>query len=205
MPARGRRWKTFVSRYGKPSSTSSFPPSPTALGNRQRRDFHIPTAPTVCRDDKTKTTRLSPFGRLPNQIQSREKLPIAAQPGVRDFRLISHWNRRSVSGSLRVGIKSRFQAHFWIGKCWGGVVSRDDFLPIGQSVLADRLADQRLQDCWACRRPTPSATSRAARSTQGEGSRSSCLMATSSRVYQIRLSDLRGRRASLLKDRSYSI
>jgi hypothetical protein len=28
-----------------------------------------------------------------------------------------HWNGMSVSGSSRVGIKTRFQAHFWIGKC----------------------------------------------------------------------------------------
>ena len=32
---------------GDPSSTSSFPPSPTALGNRKRRDFPISTAPTI--------------------------------------------------------------------------------------------------------------------------------------------------------------
>jgi hypothetical protein len=34
------------------------------------------------------------------------------------FRLIPHWNPRRVSGSSRVGIKSRVQAHFWIGKCF---------------------------------------------------------------------------------------
>jgi hypothetical protein len=33
------------------------------------------------------------------------------------FRLISHWNETSVSGSLRIGITTALQAHFWIGKC----------------------------------------------------------------------------------------
>src|ERR1019366_586664 len=35
----------------------------------------------------------------------------------RHFRLIDHWKRESVSGSLCVGIKFRFQAHSTIGKC----------------------------------------------------------------------------------------
>src|ERR1017187_6463195 len=33
------------------------------------------------------------------------------------FRLIDHWKRESVSGSLCIGIKFRFQAHSTIGKC----------------------------------------------------------------------------------------
>jgi hypothetical protein len=33
------------------------------------------------------------------------------------FRLTPHWNRTAVSGSWRIGINSRFQAHLWIGKC----------------------------------------------------------------------------------------
>ena len=33
------------------------------------------------------------------------------------FRLIPHWNRTAISGSLRVGNEIHFQAHFWIGKC----------------------------------------------------------------------------------------
>jgi hypothetical protein len=49
---------------GHPSSTSSFPPPPPALGNRQRRDFHIPTAPaTVLPIQTTKTKpNLRPSG-----------------------------------------------------------------------------------------------------------------------------------------------
>jgi hypothetical protein len=29
----------------------------------------------------------------------------------------AYWNESLISGSSRVGIKLRFQAHFWIGKC----------------------------------------------------------------------------------------
>ena len=36
---------------------------------------------------------------------------------MNSLRLISHWNETRISGSLRIGIKIRFQAHFWIGKC----------------------------------------------------------------------------------------
>src|SRR5580693_1288778 len=46
----------------------------------------------------------------------QQKTIVFASP---NFRLISHWNQTLISGSFRVGIKSRFQAHFWIGKCWG--------------------------------------------------------------------------------------
>jgi len=48
----------------------------------------------------------------------------------------------------------------------------DYLIPIGYSVLADGLAYERLEDLLSP--PTPSANSRAARSTQGEGSSSSC-------------------------------
>src|ERR1022692_677649 len=34
------------------------------------------------------------------------------------FRLIDHWKREPVSGSLCIGIKFRFQAHSTIGKCF---------------------------------------------------------------------------------------
>jgi hypothetical protein len=34
-------------RLAKNGSPLRFPPPPTALGNRQLRDFHIPTAPTI--------------------------------------------------------------------------------------------------------------------------------------------------------------
>jgi hypothetical protein len=45
---------------------------------------------------------------------SPEENSIVSQP---DLRLISHWNQTLASGSFRVGITSRFQAHFRIGKC----------------------------------------------------------------------------------------
>ena len=44
----------------------------------------------------------------------QQKTIVFASP---NFRLIPHWNRTLISGSFRIGIKSRFQAHFWIGKC----------------------------------------------------------------------------------------
>jgi len=34
-----------------------------------------------------------------------------------EFQAHPHWNHKSFSGSSRVGMKSRFQAHFWIGIC----------------------------------------------------------------------------------------
>jgi len=34
-------------RWTPRKTNGRFPPAPTALGNRQRRDFHIPTAPAV--------------------------------------------------------------------------------------------------------------------------------------------------------------
>jgi hypothetical protein len=34
-----------------------------------------------------------------------------------DLRLTPYWNETALSGSSRIGIKSRFQAHLWIGKC----------------------------------------------------------------------------------------
>jgi hypothetical protein len=80
---------------GSPSSTSSFPPSPTALGNRQRRDFHIPTAPTV----------FLPLYR----IQTARTLRALAQN--QDERRFHPAKRRLRSGSSRIGMKPRFQAH----------------------------------------------------------------------------------------------
>jgi hypothetical protein len=55
MPRRGKR--------GKPNG--GFPPFPTALGNRQRRDFHISTGPTAVSflQTKNKPERLARCGR----------------------------------------------------------------------------------------------------------------------------------------------
>src|SRR5712692_8065794 len=39
--------------------------------------------------------------------------------------LAGHWNQMSVSGSSRTGIKLRFQAHFWIGKCLKGGLGKN--------------------------------------------------------------------------------
>src|SRR5439155_11068691 len=90
------------------------PPSPTALGNRKRRDFHIPTAPTslplpnpkdqtqhtrtfralVFRGAETKGECRSPDQRARN-FQAHDALE--SNP---EFRLILHWNQKSISGSF---------------------------------------------------------------------------------------------------------
>ena len=81
----------------------------TALGNRRRRDFHIPTAPTivfsrfVVRHTARALRALAPTSMKGGYQRSRRCLP---------FRLIPHWNGTPISGSSRIGIKSRFQAHF---------------------------------------------------------------------------------------------
>ena len=54
---------------GNPSSTSSFPPSPTALGNRSLRDFHIPTAPTTFSSPTTNPNGSRPKGARPSPIK----------------------------------------------------------------------------------------------------------------------------------------
>ena len=52
-----------------------------------------------------------PLPRSPHSSKgpSRHRQPL--------FRLASHWNHFAISGSLCVGIKGRFQARFWMGKC----------------------------------------------------------------------------------------
>ena len=47
------------------------------------------------------------FQRKENHL--RQKTIVCA---ALNFRLISHWNQTLISGSFRMGIKSRFQAHF---------------------------------------------------------------------------------------------
>jgi hypothetical protein len=68
----GRRWKTLVSRYGSPKLDIAFPTAPPTLGNRQRRDFHIPTAPAAVflisiTNTKASTTSFSRSGRRIHQ------------------------------------------------------------------------------------------------------------------------------------------
>src|SRR5579872_926316 len=109
------------------------------LGNlaNGRRDSHIPTAPATKVDGKVenqkqvfhfptpsiplsqnrkpKTAGLRPALPKPNERRLRSSTPGRNSP--LSFRLVPHWNGPVVSGSSRVGISFRFQAHFWIGKC----------------------------------------------------------------------------------------
>ena len=80
-------------------------------------DFHIPTA----------ATPVPSFPMANNETCSRLRRSHDHKKGANhcgkepeqavSFRLISRWNETSVSGSLRIGIKTAVQAHFWIGKC----------------------------------------------------------------------------------------
>lgn len=97
MPRYGRPWKTLGSKeYGRESSPSRFPPPPTALGNRQKRDFHISTAPTsfVLFETKNPTARASGARRKQHP-----------KGGFHSRRAMTP------SGSSRIGMKVRFQAH----------------------------------------------------------------------------------------------
>jgi hypothetical protein len=64
MPRRGKR--------GKPNG--GFPSFPTALGNRQRRDFHIPTGPATASfyQPENKPERLTPCRRSPENTCSNQ-------------------------------------------------------------------------------------------------------------------------------------
>jgi len=112
------------------------------LGNlaNTKRDSHIPTAPATKAMGKWKTkSRFSTFppprgyigktnekprraGFAPRPSKTTEHQRKETCPGNLDvaiFRLTPHWNRTAVSGSWRIGINSRFQAHLWIGICSG--------------------------------------------------------------------------------------
>ena len=91
---------------------------------------------------------LAPFGRLRSPNNSR-KDPSRSHPqgpsNPSKFRLIPHWNRPPLSGSSRVGIKSRFQAHLWIRKClWLQCVHARVFMP-----ACSCLRDARQRGCVA--------------------------------------------------------
>ena len=112
------------------------------------RDFHIPTAQAgrAWESGKPKSgfplshTRPATMTTIhfkKSKSKSRAKPNFAASGGPKNnpkkesitqqsadfvlpmFRLTSHWKRHLLSGSFRVGIKHRFQAHFRIGKCSG--------------------------------------------------------------------------------------
>jgi hypothetical protein len=76
---------------------------PPILGNRQRRDFHIPTAPAAFSSSRSRRqSKDTPFSRSGRRDSPKE---------------ISVVSRPLVSGSSCVGIKTQFQYHPSIGKC----------------------------------------------------------------------------------------
>src|SRR5262249_18933142 len=95
MPGGGHRWKTLASPLRHSGSASSFPPLPTALGNRNLRDFHIPTAPTMI--SLLPTNGSLPLGPGTNQrripaLAGFRPSTFQAHPALEsnfDFRLIS--------------------------------------------------------------------------------------------------------------------
>lgn len=75
-------------RGGKPKGR--FASAPTALGNRRRRDFHIPTAPTMRPDGKVEIQRQDfhfPTGSIPSLKNQRKEArrPVTSFPPPGSF------------------------------------------------------------------------------------------------------------------------
>jgi hypothetical protein len=102
------RWKAWKTKL-------RFPPLSTALGNRQRRDFHIPTAPPAAPSLANQNTPIrSPAsgasGGLDHRKEAfsrrtarRARIWFQAHRALESkavFRLIPRWNQNSISGSL---------------------------------------------------------------------------------------------------------
>ena len=111
MAGRWKRWKT----------KRRFPTFPTSLGNRQRRDSHIATAPAAAVrlfGIAKEPARPSGAGRpkterkeLSTQPRSTLLQAHAALEWKSAFRLTSHWNQNSISGSF-LDWKMLFHGHF---------------------------------------------------------------------------------------------
>jgi hypothetical protein len=82
-------------KHGKPNT--GFPTFPTALGNRQRRDFHIPTGPAAASFyEAKKTERLTPCGRSPentcsNQVEQVITTLVLSAVSIGRFSGDRHW------------------------------------------------------------------------------------------------------------------
>src|SRR5437868_323150 len=86
-------------RGGKPKA--GFPPRPRALGNRQTRDFHIPTAPTTRPAGKVEIQKQdSHFPTGPNIYIETKKGGLATDRFADAFRLILRENQNRRSGSF---------------------------------------------------------------------------------------------------------
>ncbi len=104
MPGRGKR--------GKPNCGFPLFPPPLEIANSAISTFpqrrrRLPLSPNKT---KKQNRLLALFERLqPSSYHpAKEASHRSMKRGIRGL----------VSGSSRVGIKIRFQAHFWIGKCW---------------------------------------------------------------------------------------
>jgi len=110
----------FPQPLGNLAQTARFPHSHSGGGPRWKSGkpkagfplFHAPV-----RDDDSCLFLSKLPGTYHNHRKENTRRARKALAGHRDFRLTPHWNQMSVSGSSRTGIKLRFQAHFWIGKC----------------------------------------------------------------------------------------
>ena len=88
----------------KKSWTGTPAPSPKTIPSMRKKGGKKTGGPPRC-SVACQNQRKEPYS------QHSSRLPL--------FRLISRWNQNPISGSPRIGIKFRFQAHFWIGKCSG--------------------------------------------------------------------------------------
>ena len=95
------RWKCRGrGKRGKPNC--GFPRFPPPLGNRHRRDFHIPTAPTTLpcsQNPKTRTPRPAPFGRPPQHDERRIHRPQKTNLAFDSSSSPRPENQRPISGS----------------------------------------------------------------------------------------------------------
>ena len=132
MPGRWKEWKT-KSRFPtlptapwksrQPREISTFPQLRRVAPGKVENQTQVSHFPHATRDDddytfrktKVKTRRLR---RCENEPQKESIPQHSAVSPLPIPRLTSHWKRNPFSGSLRVGNKYRFQAHFRIGKCW---------------------------------------------------------------------------------------
>jgi hypothetical protein len=102
------------------NQTAGFPRFPQPPGNRNHRDFHIPTARTTIPLSRTKTIARA-LRALAMKTNQQRKESIRSRPQRIErlsFRLIPHWNRFATSGSSRIGIELSVQAHPALDNSW---------------------------------------------------------------------------------------
>ena len=165
---------------GRRDSHISTAPATRADGKveNQKQVFHFPTAPIPLSQEKTQKPAAG-FARADEgawrsdtSVKSREPAPECSRPAGADvprtrstkgdvaqqhhFRLTPHWNRRAVSGSSRIGINFRFQAHLWIGKCYSAAARR------ARCYLLPALSNSARALVWSAAAPLASPAARRA-------------------------------------------